>query len=137
MSTVCLVVTQQEGYLYHFNMRDVHEPSRLQQAACVTVYPFTAPVTAVAMERFVLHALTETGLETYTLRAGHHFISALDPAGNLNVSILSRLSLLLNLLFMFHSQSCSDFFIYFLEKFSIFCIFRFFGGLSFPVYRNL
>ncbi|XP_021913117.1 Hermansky-Pudlak syndrome 3 protein isoform X3 [Zootermopsis nevadensis] len=83
VSTVCLVVTQQEGYLYHFNMRDVQEPSRLQQAACVTVYPFTAPVTAVAMERFVLHALTETGLETYTLRAGHHFISALDPAGNL------------------------------------------------------
>lgn len=89
VSVICLVVTQQEGYLYYFNMRDLQEPSRLQQAACVTVYPFTAPVTAVAMERFVLHALTETGLETYTLRAGHHFISALDPASSLTVSILS------------------------------------------------
>jgi hypothetical protein len=88
VSVMCLVVTQQEGYLYHFNMHDLQEPHRLQQAACVTVYPFTAPVTAAAMERFVLHALTETGLETYTLRGGHYFISALDPVSCLSVSIL-------------------------------------------------
>jgi hypothetical protein len=83
VSVICLVVTQQEGYLYHFMMHDLQEPSASQQAACVTVYPFTAPVIAVAMERFVLHALTETGLETYTLRTGHQFVAALDPADNM------------------------------------------------------
>ena len=84
VSVICLVVTQQEGYLYHFKMQDLQEPSKLQHAACVTVYPFTAPVSAVVMERFVLHALTETGLETYTLRTGHHLIGALDPVNNVN-----------------------------------------------------
>jgi hypothetical protein len=79
MSMVCLVVTQQEGYLYQFMMQDLQEPS----SACVTVYPFTAPVIAVAMETFVLHALTETGLETYTLRTGHQFVAALDAANNM------------------------------------------------------
>jgi hypothetical protein len=83
VSMICLVVTQQEGYLYHFMMQDLQEPFALQQSACVTVYPFTAPVTAVVMERFVLHALTETGLETYTLRTGHQFVAALDPANNI------------------------------------------------------
>ncbi|XP_069678464.1 BLOC-2 complex member HPS3 isoform X2 [Periplaneta americana] len=82
VSVICLVVTQQEGYLYHFRMQDLQDPSSLQQAACVTVYPFTAPVSSVVMERFVLHALTETGLETYTLRAGHHLMAALDPVNN-------------------------------------------------------
>jgi hypothetical protein len=73
VSVICVVVTQQEGYLYHFMTQDLQEPSALRQAAPVTVYPFTAPVIAVAVERFVLHALTETGLETYTLRTGHQF----------------------------------------------------------------
>jgi hypothetical protein len=83
VSVICLVVTQQEGYLYQFMMQDLQEPSASQQAACATVYPFTAPVIAVVMERFVLHALTETGLETYTLRTGHRFVAALGPANNL------------------------------------------------------
>jgi hypothetical protein len=89
VSVVCLVVTQQEGYLYYFNVHGKHEPSRLQQAACVTVYPFTAPVTAVAMEGYVLHALTESGLETYTLRTGYQFASTVDLMKNTTgVSIL-------------------------------------------------
>ncbi|XP_023724080.1 Hermansky-Pudlak syndrome 3 protein isoform X2 [Cryptotermes secundus] len=83
VSIICLVVTQQEGYLYQFMMQNLQEPSAAQQAACVTVYPFTAPVIAVVVERFVLHALTETGLETYTLRTGHRFVAALGPANNL------------------------------------------------------
>lgn len=83
VSVICLVVTQQEGYLYQFMMQDLQEPSTSQQAACVTVYPFTAPVIAIVMERFVLHALTETGLETYTLRTGHRSVAALDPANSM------------------------------------------------------
>jgi hypothetical protein len=89
VSVVCLVVTQQEGYLYYFSVHGKQEPARLQQAACVTVYPFTAPVTAVAMESYVLHALTESGLETYTLRTGCQFASAADVMKNTTgVSIL-------------------------------------------------
>jgi hypothetical protein len=83
VSVVCLVVTQQEGYLYYFKVHSKQEPSRLQQAACVTVYPFTAPVTAVAMESYILHALTESGLETYTLRTGFQFASTLDVLNNM------------------------------------------------------
>jgi hypothetical protein len=89
VSVVCLVATQQEGYLYYFNVHGKQDPARLQQAACVTVYPFTAPVTAVAMESYVLHALTEIGLETYTLRTGCQFVSAVDLMKNTTgVSIL-------------------------------------------------
>lgn len=89
VSVVCLVVTQQEGYLYYFKVHSKQEPSRLQQAACVTVYPFTAPVTAVAMESYVLHALTESGLETYTLRTGCQLASTLDLVNSMtSVSIL-------------------------------------------------
>jgi hypothetical protein len=89
VSVVCLVVTQQEGYLYYFSMHNTQEPSWLQQASCVTVYPFTAPVTAVAMEGYVLHALTESGLETYTLRTSYQFASTLDLVNNMtNVSNL-------------------------------------------------
>ena len=91
-SVVCLVVTQQEGYLYYFKVHSKQEPSRLQQAACVTVYPFTAPVTAVAMESYVLHALTESGLETYTLRTGCQFASTVDVLNNVtSVSVLFSL----------------------------------------------
>lgn len=81
-SVVCLVATQQEGYLYYFNVHNLQEPSWLQQASCVTVYPFTAPVTAVAMESYVLHALTESGLETYTLRTSYQFASTVDLVNN-------------------------------------------------------
>lgn len=92
VSVVCLVVTQQEGYLYYFKVHSKPEPSQLQQAACVTVYPFTAPVTAVAMESYVLHALTESGLETYTLRTGCQVASTLDLLNNMpSVSILFSL----------------------------------------------
>jgi hypothetical protein len=91
-SVVCLVATQQEGYLYYFNVHNLQEPSWLQQASCVTVYPFTAPVTAVAMESYVLHALTESGLETYTLRTSYQFASTVDLVNNVtSVSILYSL----------------------------------------------
>ncbi|KYN42158.1 Hermansky-Pudlak syndrome 3 protein like protein [Trachymyrmex septentrionalis] len=64
----CFVCTTQEGYLYHFAAAS----SSSVDATCLTTYPFTAPVHHVALEHTVLHALTEAGLESYTLRLSHH-----------------------------------------------------------------
>ncbi|XP_014236252.1 uncharacterized protein LOC106658696 [Trichogramma pretiosum] len=64
----CLICTTQEGYMYHFNT----ESSDDNNPTCLTTYPFTAPVIHVALEYTVLHALTEAGLESYTLRLPHH-----------------------------------------------------------------
>lgn len=38
------------------------------------VYPFTAPVIDVQLEDSLLHTLTDTGLETYTMRASQHLM---------------------------------------------------------------
>lgn len=62
----CLVCTAQEGYLYHFSPSTKEEISD-RFGAC-TVYPFTSPVSNVALENTAIHALTEAGLESYTLR---------------------------------------------------------------------
>ncbi|XP_015124474.1 uncharacterized protein LOC107046379 [Diachasma alloeum] len=62
----CLVCTAQEGYLYHFSP-SMKEEISLNLSSC-TVYPFTSPVSHVALENTALHALTEAGLESYTLR---------------------------------------------------------------------
>ncbi|XP_012533223.1 Hermansky-Pudlak syndrome 3 protein homolog [Monomorium pharaonis] len=64
----CFVCTTQEGYLYHFSAAS----SNSLHPTCLTTYPFTAPVRDVALEHTVLHALTEAGLESYTLRLSHH-----------------------------------------------------------------
>ncbi|KAJ8683042.1 hypothetical protein QAD02_018834 [Eretmocerus hayati] len=64
----CLICTSQEGYIYHFNL-DSDEDCN---PTCLTNYPFTAPVIHVGLEHTALHALTEAGLETYTLRLPHH-----------------------------------------------------------------
>ncbi|EZA50439.1 hypothetical protein DMN91_009906 [Ooceraea biroi] len=64
----CFVCTTQEGYLYHFPAAG----NGSLDATCLTTYPFTAPVHHIALEHTVLHALTEAGLETYTLRLSHH-----------------------------------------------------------------
>ncbi|XP_014476426.1 PREDICTED: uncharacterized protein LOC106745380 [Dinoponera quadriceps] len=64
----CFVCTTQEGYLYHFSATS----NSSLDATCLTTYPFTAPVHHVALEHTMLHALTEAGLESYTLRLSHH-----------------------------------------------------------------
>ncbi|XP_012059658.1 PREDICTED: Hermansky-Pudlak syndrome 3 protein [Atta cephalotes] len=66
----CFVCTTQEGYLYHFAAAS----NSSVDATCLTTYPFTAPVHHVALEHTVLHALTEAGLESYTLRLSHHIV---------------------------------------------------------------
>lgn len=84
-SIVCMIATQQEGYLYQFCDLE----SDLNVDKCISVYPFTAPVYKLVMEDYFLHAITETGLETYTMRLGHQLCRSLDVIDNINlVSLL-------------------------------------------------
>lgn len=52
---------------------------------CIAVYPFTAPVFKIILEDYILHALTETGLESYTLRIGHQLTRNVCKVNNINV----------------------------------------------------
>ncbi|CAK9819454.1 BLOC-2 complex member HPS3 [Anthophora quadrimaculata] len=78
----CFLCTLQEGYLYHFSATS----SNPTDATCLTTYPFTAPVNHVALEHSVLHALTEAGLESYTLRLSHHVARSLNDMDDLRVT---------------------------------------------------
>ncbi|CAH2008089.1 unnamed protein product [Acanthoscelides obtectus] len=81
-SVVCVVATQQEGYLYHFDDAD----PCIDRDNCLAIYPFTAPVFKIVMEDYFLHALTETGLESYTLRYGHQMCRNFDVVDNVNAA---------------------------------------------------
>ncbi|KAK9302170.1 hypothetical protein QLX08_005767 [Tetragonisca angustula] len=78
----CFLCTLQEGYLYHFSANS----SNPTDATCLTTYPFTAPVNHVALEHTALHALTEAGLESYTLRLSHHVSRMSNDIENLRVT---------------------------------------------------
>ncbi|KAJ8953684.1 hypothetical protein NQ314_007292 [Rhamnusium bicolor] len=80
-SMACVIATQQEGYLYYFDDAD---PS-VDKDNCIAIYPFTAPVFKLVMEDYFLHALTETGLESYTLRFGHQLCRNFEVVDNINV----------------------------------------------------
>ncbi|CAG9770856.1 unnamed protein product [Ceutorhynchus assimilis] len=84
-SVSCMIATQQEGYLHFFGDSDTD----LDKDNCIAVYPFTAPVYKIIMEDYFLHALTETGLETYTLRIGHQLCRNFDNIDNTLVAIPS------------------------------------------------
>ena len=64
----CLICTSQEGYIYHFSALNCEDFN----PKCLTTYTFTAPVHHVVLEHTVLHAFTEAGLESYTMRISHH-----------------------------------------------------------------
>lgn len=66
ISVALCVATQQDAYLYSFHNNDEwrHQPELLAS------YSFTSPVIDLVLDDTVLHALTETGVETYTLRIG-------------------------------------------------------------------
>lgn len=53
--------TQQEGYIHHYY-------PKTQETRLISVYPLTAPLIDAVLEDALLHALTEAGLETYTIR---------------------------------------------------------------------
>lgn len=48
----------------------------LSSRYAIASYPFTAPAIDVQMNDAVLHALTDRGLETYTLRTGHRLFGS-------------------------------------------------------------
>ncbi|CAG9830670.1 unnamed protein product [Diabrotica balteata] len=81
-SVVCIIATQQEGYLYNFDDKE----ACTNKDNCLAVYPFTAPVFKLVMEEYFLHALTETGLESYTLRYGHQMCRNIEVIDNINVA---------------------------------------------------
>ncbi|BES92022.1 Hermansky-Pudlak syndrome 3 [Nesidiocoris tenuis] len=64
----CVVSTQQEGFMYHFPVSDGEV---LSLGKCISEYNFTSAVKHIILEPYLLHALTSTGLETYTTRAIH------------------------------------------------------------------
>ncbi|KZC15171.1 PREDICTED: uncharacterized protein LOC107193140 [Dufourea novaeangliae] len=78
----CFLCTLQEGYLYHFSATSTNPTD----ATCLTTYPFTAPVNHVALEHTALHALTEAGLESYTLRLSHHIARTSNNLDNLKIT---------------------------------------------------
>lgn len=78
----CVVCTTQEGYVYHFSGTNCDEAN----PTCLTTYPFTAPVRHIAIENTVLHALTEAGLESYTLRLSHHVAKTLNHIDNCKIA---------------------------------------------------
>lgn len=78
---ICFICTTQEGYIYHFGV----ENSEISNPTCLTTYTFTAPVIHVALEYTVLHALTEAGLESYTLRLPHYIAKSSLQAQNMKL----------------------------------------------------
>ena len=73
MSHTACFTSNNEGYLYHLpgHLRKNGRGCGIQKIA---TYPFTGPVGEIAIEPTLLHALTETGLETYTLTSGHYTV---------------------------------------------------------------
>lgn len=49
------------------------------------MYPFTAPIYQIVLEDYMLHALTEAGLESYTLRVGHQLTRNVHKVNNINL----------------------------------------------------
>uniref|UniRef100_A0A1B0CX09 Uncharacterized protein n=2 Tax=Lutzomyia longipalpis TaxID=7200 RepID=A0A1B0CX09_LUTLO len=66
VSVALVVATQQDGYLYQFYNNDEWR----QNTDILASYSFTAPIVDLVLKDSVMHALTETGIETYTLRIG-------------------------------------------------------------------
>lgn len=73
MSLSLVMASVHEGYLYHLPGH-LRRPGKGVGVARIATYPFTSPALDLVLEPSVLHALTETGLETYTLRAGYHTV---------------------------------------------------------------
>lgn len=77
----CLISTTQEGFIYHFDVQHDH-----LNISCLTNYQFTAALTYVSLENSILHAMTDAGLESYTLRLCHHIAKAATQFNNLEIA---------------------------------------------------
>ncbi|XP_054266430.1 uncharacterized protein LOC128988800 [Macrosteles quadrilineatus] len=63
-----VVATHQEAYVYSF---PVENGETVNPGYLISVFSFTSPVMHIVLEPYVLHALTQTTLESYTLRTTH------------------------------------------------------------------
>ena len=73
MSVSLMFTSVNEGYLYHIPGH-VRRQGKGIGVTKIGTYPFTCPVLDLVLEPSLLHALTETGLETYTLKSGYHTV---------------------------------------------------------------
>ena len=73
MSLSLMFTSVHEGYLYHIPGH-IRKAGRGVGVQRIATYPFTCPVIDLVLEPSLLHALTETGLETYTLKSGYHTV---------------------------------------------------------------
>ena len=73
MSVSLMFTSVHEGYLYHIPGH-VRRQGKGIGVTKIATYPFTCPVLDLVLEPSLLHALTETGLETYTLKSGYHTV---------------------------------------------------------------
>ena len=85
MSHTALFTSHNEGHLYHLPGH-IRLPGRGCGVRKCATYPFTSPVGEVTVEPTLMHALTETGLETYTLKSagGHTVMEAEKLDGKTN-----------------------------------------------------
>ncbi|XP_031634727.1 uncharacterized protein LOC116348019 [Contarinia nasturtii] len=68
-----LLATVNEGYLYQFsnNEKWTINENDAQTNGLIATYSFTSPIINVCVTDYVIHALTDHGIETYTHSIGH------------------------------------------------------------------
>lgn len=59
----CIIGLSKEAMLYHLSTKEKRQPVR------IATYTFTAPLVTFTFDSLFFHALTESGLETYTSRS--------------------------------------------------------------------
>lgn len=67
------ISTVSDGYVYQFTNQGKWYT---ENTKCLAVYPFTSPVVDVIIDNFVVHAITENGIETFSSRIGHKLFSS-------------------------------------------------------------
>ena len=71
-----------EGYIYHLPGH-IRKPGRGLGVKRVALCPFTSPVGRIELESpYLMHALTQTGLETYTLKTSQSTVLEAEAMDN-------------------------------------------------------
>jgi hypothetical protein len=89
-----LIATPKEGFLYHLPLK------RGSAAIRVTTYPLTAPLLSFTFDSLFFHALTETGLESYTSRCLYYALKDTEGFKTLK-NVCPKTSNVLNSFFLF------------------------------------
>ena len=85
MSVSLMFASTHEGYLYHIPGH-IRRAGRGVGVKKIGTYPFTSPVNNLVLEPSLVHALTDTGLETYTLRSGYHTVREAQTVDDVNIT---------------------------------------------------